>query len=277
MEHSFDWGSGQSNQFSVTTKGLPQAWLWAEERWSDRQERAMGFSQQAVEQARILVCGVNGLGRWMAEILVRKGYGSILLCDPDIVEITNLHRAPWSHSSVGEYKVVAALKELSELAPGPTELIAFIGTLQDVLASELAHKLSACLIGVDNDQARAHAAKTLRMLRTPAIFYSVSADTQVFEVFVQENGGPCWACLHPQRYLEGLDKFSLTACPKVAAIADPCIVAVGLCSYALDSLLMPRPRAWNFRQGHLHGELRETVARLQRNDDCPLCASYQES
>src|SRR5437762_1319343 len=62
-----------------------------------------------------------------------------------------------------------------------------------------------------------------------------------------------------------------TACPKVPSIADPCLVAVGLCTYALDSLVMNRPRNWNFRQGHLHGELPERILHLDRRTDCPLC------
>jgi len=219
----------------------------------------------------VWIFGCNGLGRTTAEFVIRKGYGRVGLCDPDTVETSNLHRTLWRHDAVGEFKVIQAITELCEVAPGKTELLGYVGTLEETFSDGLVSGATACIVGIDNDSGRAHAATELLKAEIPGIFFALSKDTYTYEVFVQQPGGPCWACAHPDRYVQGISYFETTACPKVPSIADPCLVAVGLCSYALDSLIMNRPRSWNFRQGHLHGELPERIQRLERRSDCPLC------
>jgi len=177
----------------------------------------------------------------------------------------------WRHESIGKFKAVQALVELAEIAPSRTEIVAYVGKLQEILASSLIKGASACLIGIDNDRGRAQGAKALRELKIPAIFYSISADTFTYEVFVQELSGPCWACANPERYKEGIEHFAINPCSRTPGVSDPLLVAAGLCSYALDSLVMRRPRYWNFRHGHLHGELPETAKRISRDPACSLC------
>jgi hypothetical protein len=194
------------------------------------------------------------------------------VADNDTVDVSNLHRTLWQHAAVGEFKVIQALNELCSVAPGRTEILAYIGTLQEVFHDGLADGATACIVGIDNDAGRAFAARELLSRKIPGIFYALSKDTYTYEVFVQEPGGACWACVHRDRYELAELPVAPTPCPKVPSIADPCLVAAGLCSYALDSLVMSRPRAWNLRQGHLHGELPETIRRVERREDCPLCA-----
>lgn len=245
--------------------------MWGESPF-DRQERIRGFDQKAVEKAFVWIFGVNGLGRTLAELLVRKGYARIGLCDPDEVELTNLHRTLWSHTAIGKMKVIQALKELSEIAPSRSEILAYVGTLEEVIVVDaFLENVSACLVGIDNDRGRAVAAKALRQKGIPAVFYSLSPDTYTYEVFVQDKDGPCWACLHPERFLEGIQTFKPAQCPKVPSIADTCFMAIGLCSYALDSLVMGRFREWNFRQGHLHGQIPESIKEIGKRPDCPAC------
>jgi len=254
----------------VSTLGLPKEWLW-HERWSDRQERIAGFDQQKIRDAFIWIFGVNGLGRTTAEIVVRKGYGKVGLCDPDIVEVSNLHRTLWHWKAIGEFKSVRAVTELAEVAPDRTEILGYVGTLEEVFIEGLVSGATACIVGIDNDAGRAHAATEIHRLGIPGIFFALSADASVYEVIIQEAGKACWACIHPDRYIRGMEHFQKTACVKVGAVADVCFVAVGLCTYALDSLVMARPRFWNFRQGHLHGELPEQIKQIQPRPDCPLC------
>jgi molybdopterin/thiamine biosynthesis adenylyltransferase len=261
------------NLFSMTTVGLPKHRVWGESPF-DRQQRVKGFRQDKLREASVWLFGVNGLGRTLAEVLVRKGYGCIGLADDDEVELTNLHRTFWRHEAVGEPKVIQAIVELSKIALTRVEILGYYGRLEDVVASpDLIDGVSACLIGIDNDRGRAVAALELYQKRIPAIFYSLSSDTYTYEVFIQQPGGPCWACLYPERYEQGIKERVPAACPKIPSIADPCLVAVGLTSYALDSLLMDRPRYWNHRKGHLHGEIPETVRLAERFVDCPICGN----
>jgi len=193
------------------------------------------------------------------------------LCDHDIVDITNLNRTFWRHDAVGEFKVTQAMKELAAIAPEQTEIRAFIGRLEEAFESGVINNATVCVVGIDNDAGRAFAARELRRRNIPGVFYALSKDTFTYEVFVQEPGKSCWACAHPDRYRAAFEESKQTACPKVPSIADPCLIAVGFCCYAIDSLVMNRPRSWNFRLGYLHGEIPESSLQLPRRPDCPLC------
>src|SRR5688572_1556933 len=97
--------------------GLPKEAQWGEQ-WSDRQERIEGFDQKKIREATIWVCGCNGLGRTASEILIRKGYGRVVLIDDDVVESSNLNRTFWRPNAIGKFKVIQALEELCDVVPG---------------------------------------------------------------------------------------------------------------------------------------------------------------
>jgi len=62
------------------------------ERYS-RQVLALGLDlQERLSSLRVLIVGCGALGSSTAEILARMGVGEIKLVDPDVVELSNLHR-----------------------------------------------------------------------------------------------------------------------------------------------------------------------------------------
>ena len=72
---------------------------------------------KALKKKKVLVCGVGGVGSFVAESLARSGVGHITLCDFDTVDETNLNRQLMtSKSNIGESKVEVLKKRLENVS-----------------------------------------------------------------------------------------------------------------------------------------------------------------
>ena len=71
-----------------------------------------------MEQSRVLVAGLGGVGSWCAEALVRSGLGSITIVDSDLVCESNINRQLHSTiRSLGRPKVEVMEERLKEINP----------------------------------------------------------------------------------------------------------------------------------------------------------------
>jgi molybdopterin/thiamine biosynthesis adenylyltransferase len=78
-----------------------------------------GWQQEKLAHALVVVVGLGALGNAVTQALALAGVGHFVLCDPDTIEVSNLSRTPlFREHDVGLYKVDAAARALSELAPG---------------------------------------------------------------------------------------------------------------------------------------------------------------
>ena len=72
---------------------------------------------KALKKKKVLVCGVGGVGSFVAEALARSGIGQITLCDFDTVDETNLNRQLMSaKSNIGESKVEVLKRRLLDIS-----------------------------------------------------------------------------------------------------------------------------------------------------------------
>ena len=75
-------------------------------------------AMEKLQNARVAVFGVGGVGGYTAEALARSGVGALDLIDPDTVSVTNINRQLFAtHSTVGQYKVDVAADRLLDISP----------------------------------------------------------------------------------------------------------------------------------------------------------------
>lgn len=85
----------------------------------DRTERLLGSDAlQRLQDQRVLLLGVGGVGSWCAEGLVRSGIGHLTMVDPDSVNASNINRQLMATTlNVGEPKAEALRSRLAAINP----------------------------------------------------------------------------------------------------------------------------------------------------------------
>lgn len=84
-----------------------------------RTELLLGAEAMArLQQARVAVFGIGGVGGHAAEALARSGVGHFLLVDSDTVALTNLNRQIVAlHSTLGRYKTEVMRERILDINP----------------------------------------------------------------------------------------------------------------------------------------------------------------
>jgi len=83
-----------------------------------RHELIPGWDQRTLASASVVIVGVGALGTEVARLLAQAGVGRLTLCDPDIVEESNLSRgALFTPGDLGTSKATAAAAVLRAANP----------------------------------------------------------------------------------------------------------------------------------------------------------------
>ena len=71
-----------------------------------------------LQNSRVLVFGIGGVGGYVVEALARSGVGALDIVDDDKVSLTNINRQIYAlHSTVGKYKVDVAEERIHDINP----------------------------------------------------------------------------------------------------------------------------------------------------------------
>ncbi len=155
--------------------------------------------QQAFLDARALVVGAGGLGSPAAMYLAAAGVGSIVLCDGDEVDLTNLQRQILHDAeSVGAPKVLSGRRTLLRLNPE-----AHVEALQTRLEGEALVeqvRLADVVLDCSDNFATRHAInRACVATRTPLVSgAAIRFDGQISVFDLRKNESPCYHCLFPE-------------------------------------------------------------------------------
>lgn len=155
----------------------------------------------ALDQARVILFGVGGVGSWCAEGLVRSGLTQLTLVDSDCVSESNINRQLMATTrTVGQVKVEALKERLLEINPS-----ARITAIRRAYSAETADSFQLetydyILDAIDSLKEKSDL--ILRGTRTPAVFFSsmgaaCKVDPQAIRVaeFWNVRGCPLGAAL----------------------------------------------------------------------------------
>jgi molybdopterin/thiamine biosynthesis adenylyltransferase len=233
----------------------------------DRQKKIPGFVQETFSKSRVLCVGAGGIISMIAPTLARKGIGRITLLDNDVVEASNLNRQRFYIKDIGQNKALALAANLLPECIVETEIQSIPLRLEEAIAREVDLFCDVAICGVDNNPARVAASRYFRAQGVPVIFTAVSGDGDHGYLFVQEKEGSCIACLFPD--MADDDRYP---CPGTPGIADILQAVGALAVYAVDTMLMKRPRSWNYRRISLSDGALDGASVIPARQGCRMFA-----
>lgn len=155
--------------------------------------------QQRLLDARALVVGVGGLGSPAALYLAAAGIGSIVLCDGDTVDLTNLQRQILHHTpSVGRLKVESGHDSLQLINP-EVEVIRLANRLAGTALDEQIATATVVLDCSDNFATRHAINRACVAHRKPLVSgAAIRFDGQISVFDQRKPDSPCYHCLFPE-------------------------------------------------------------------------------
>jgi len=155
--------------------------------------------QEAILTSRVLVVGAGGLGSPAAMYLAAAGVGTVVLCDGDTVDLTNLQRQILhSAEGVGRLKVESGRDTLLRLNP-QARVEALAQRLEGAALDEQVAASDLVLDCSDNFATR-HAINRacVRFAKPLVSGAAIRFDGQVSVFDLRRADSPCYHCLFPE-------------------------------------------------------------------------------
>lgn len=155
--------------------------------------------QQAFLDARVLVVGAGGLGSPAAMYLAAAGVGTLVLCDGDTVDLTNLQRQILhSADAVGLPKVDSGRATLHRLNP-ETRVETLHHRLEGEALLEQVRLADVVLDCSDNFTTRHAINRACVAHRKPLVSgAAIRFDGQLSVFDLRREDSPCYHCLFPE-------------------------------------------------------------------------------
>ena len=159
--------------------------------------------QLRLKKSSVLLIGVGALGSPTALYLAAAGVGRLGLVDPDVVDVSNLHRQVLHGESwIGKSKLDSAAARLRELNPHvEIELHRVRFTPENAMV--IASGYDVIVDGSDNFPTRFLTNDVAHHLKKPLVYGAIHRFEGQASVFAPHLGGPCYRCVVPEMPLPG--------------------------------------------------------------------------
>ena len=225
--------------------------------------------QSKLLSSTVLIVGLGGLGSPVAMYLASAGVGKLILCDDDVVDLSNLQRQIIHHTAdIGTAKTQSAKKTLLALNPDIS-----IETVEKRLnRSELEQYANHCDVIVDasdNFETRFLLNEVCVQLRKPLVSgAAIRMEGQVSVFNNKTPQDPCYRCLYRET------GNSAESCSE-SGVLSPIVGIIGSIQ-AIETLkiLTNVGKILSGRLLILDGitlEWREI--RLKKDPECPVCST----
>ena len=223
--------------------------------------------QQKINDSKMLIIGMGGLGSPTALYLAAAGVGHIVIADFDQVELSNLQRQIIHRTAdIGDDKVNSAKTKLLELNPNIKVTIANEIMHSDNLVS-LIKDVDIVLDGTDNFESRFEINKVCVESQKPLISAAVIRFEGQISVFKgYEVDQPCYQCLYSE---EGNGRESCVENGVLAPVAglvgtmqalQAIKVLLGIGEQLCGELLLIDGLDLSFRK-----------VKIAKDPECPIC------
>ncbi|MEZ5453738.1 MAG: molybdopterin-synthase adenylyltransferase MoeB [Thiothrix sp.] len=227
--------------------------------------------QEQLNVASVLIIGVGGLGSPVSMYLASSGVGRLVLCDPDVVDLTNLQRQIVHDTpKVGQPKVTSAADTLRRLNPEivvetiPARLdeAALLAQMQQV------DVVVDCTDNLDSRLLINRAAVAARKPLVSAAAIRWEGQISVFQPWLGEN--PCYHCFYGK-------VGSLAQTCSENGVVGPLLGILGsMQALEVIKLLVGSGQTLTGRVLLFDGQAMEWMGfKLPRDPNCPVCGAIE--
>ncbi len=153
-------------------------------------------AQERLLKSKVLIIGLGGLGSPVAMYLAAAGVGHLLLCDFDVVELSNLQRQIIHNTDdIGQSKVESARDSLFAL--NPLVKMTLLQQLDNDALAEQISQVDVVLDCTDNLPTRFAINQACVDTQTPLVSGAAIRMEGQISVFRQDQSdSPCYRCLY---------------------------------------------------------------------------------
>ena len=130
------------------------------------------IGKEAIEKlnnARVAIFGLGGVGSFVAESLARSGIGELHIIDKDIIDITNINRQLYAlHSTIGQKKVEVAKARILDINPN-ANVFTYIKNFNNEKFDFSFEKMNYIIDAIDDVDAKIELIKKAKEFNVPII------------------------------------------------------------------------------------------------------------